>query len=129
MMVRMSQASRLKGKAGSKTVHWAWVQAVLDRYSEVRNGRKGHRFIDYVKRRRERRGSQWSFERVTNFCGGLILIILGLGVGWLPGPGGFVAIIGLLLLAQEFPFVAKALDYIETAGRNAWKSCRGFFFR
>jgi len=113
----------------SSTVRWAWVQFIVDRYSEIRNGYAGHRFSDYVEHRRERRGSPWTLGRVCKLGGGLFLIILGIGVGWLPGPGGFVAIIGLLLIAQEVPFVAKALDAVEVVGQSAWKFCRGFFVK
>lgn len=128
-MDRPDQSSPPNVTVESRTVHWAWVQAILDQFSEIRSGHAGHRFSDYVKNRRERRGSHWSIGRVAKVGGGLFLIILGVGVGWLPGPGGFVAIIGLLLIAQEFPFVAKALDALEIAGRGAWKFCRGFSFK
>jgi hypothetical protein len=34
-------------------------------------------------------------------------------IGWLPGPGGFLSIVGLALLATEMRPLARLLDRIE----------------
>lgn len=87
-------------------------------YHRLRDGEPGHRFGAYVAYRRERRGSGFSFARLANFVGGVALIVLGAGIGWLPGPGGFIAVIGLALIALEIPLVATAMDAVERAIRR-----------
>ncbi len=51
---------------------------------------------------------------------GLVLTVGGASIGWLPGPGGFVAIFGLALLAQEFRPMAVALDWCEPKLGAIW---------
>ena len=55
----------------------------------------------------------------------IVLIVGGLAIGWLPGPGGFIAIFGLAIVAMEFRFVAVGLDRMERLGRDAWAWLRG----
>lgn len=49
-------------------------------------------------------------------------MVVGLVIGWLPGPGGFLSIVGLAILAQEMPIVAKALDGCEVKIRRLGQS-------
>jgi hypothetical protein len=54
----------------------------------------------------------------------VLLVVGGAAIGWLPGPGGFVAILGLGILATRFRFLARALDWSElrliAIWRHAW---------
>lgn len=95
------------------------LQTIKEDCRTLRDGVPGRRFRDYVDERRERRGTKWSVSRVASFAIGITLMLLGLGIGWLPGPGGFLAIIGLALVAQEIPVLADALDCVEIFLRNA----------
>lgn len=54
-------------------------------------------------------------------AGGLLLLLGGLAIGWLPGPGGFISIFGAALLATEFRSLARLLDRAERVGRRIWK--------
>lgn len=85
----------------------------------LRDGVSGKRFRAYVDERRERRGTKWSAGRVASFTIGITLMFFGLGIGWLPGPGGFLAIVGLALVAQEIPVLADMLDSVEIFMRNS----------
>lgn len=51
---------------------------------------------------------------------GIALVAGGIAIGWLPGPGGFIAIFGFALLAQEFRPLAAAMDWGEIIVRKAW---------
>lgn len=90
----------------------------------LRDGNPGRRFQDYTDRRRERRGAGWSVSRIMTFVVGVILVLVGLAIGWLPGPGGFLSVIGLAVLAQEVPIVAKFLDWAEVTLRRLWEKIR-----
>ncbi len=93
-------------------------------YKVLRDGRPGRRFRDYTDERRRRRSGSFSIGRVASFLVGISLIAIGLGIGWLPGPGGFLAIIGLALIAQEIPWIATALDVIELRIRSLIRSSK-----
>ena len=45
-------------------------------------------------------------------------MVIGLGIGWLPGPGGFLAILGLALLGTEMRPLARLLDGCEVLLRR-----------
>jgi hypothetical protein len=58
--------------------------------------------------------------RVGLWLVAIVLIGGGLAIGWLPGPGGFIAIFGLAIVAMEFRVMAVILDRLERLGRDAW---------
>ncbi len=93
-------------------------------YKLLRDGNPGRRFRDYTDERRRRRSGSFSVGRVVSFLVGISLIAIGLGIGWLPGPGGFLAIVGLALIAQEIPWIATALDAIELQIRRVIRSTK-----
>ncbi|MCO8122022.1 hypothetical protein NHH03_09760 [Stieleria sp. TO1_6] len=104
-----------------------FLQTVKDNYQTLREGKPGERFRGYVHQRRKRRGGNFTIGRVLNFGGGIALILTGLAIGWLPGPGGFLAIIGLALIALELPFIADILDRTEVVIRKLLNSVKRFY--
>jgi Putative transmembrane protein (PGPGW) len=101
-----------------------FLQIIKDDYRTIRDGKAGQRFRDYVDERRKRRGGHFSIGRIVSFVVGMVLVAVGVGVGWLPGPGGFVAVIGLALIAQEIPLIADVLDWIEKVSRKTYRNVR-----
>jgi hypothetical protein len=98
--------------------------ATIRRYAQrLKNGRPGHRFLDLYEFRRN--DPPATALRVGLWLLALLLIGGGLAIGWLPGPGGFVAIFGLAIVAMEFRVVAVTLDRLERLGRDAWDWLRG----
>jgi hypothetical protein len=61
---------------------------------------------------------------MLTLAAGVGLTLFGLAVGWLPGPGGFVAILGLGLLATVWRPLAKLLDQTELGARKLWHRLR-----
>jgi hypothetical protein len=49
---------------------------------------------------------------------GTVLLVGGLAIGWLPGPGGFIAVFGAALLGVEWLRIAQLLDRCETYARR-----------
>lgn len=84
-------------------------------WQELEQYPPGERFQRRNRRRREQRKRSGRSLRVG---GGLLLIVLGLMLLFVPGPGTIVALIGLALLAQESMFVARWLDWMELRGRR-----------
>jgi len=103
------------------------LRTIIDDYRTLRNDCPGRRFRNSVDKRRGERGGRISVGRVFGFAVGLTLIVVGLGVGWLPGPGGFLAIVGLAMIAIEIPIIADTLDRLELLCRRIIRSVKHFF--
>lgn len=100
------------------------LAAIKRDYQTLRDGRPGQRFRHYAEERRKRRGGKQGLRRVLSSLLGVALIVIGIAIGWLPGPGGFLAIIGLALIAKEVPWIANVLDAFELGVRRAVRSIR-----
>ena len=110
------------------TTH-SMFQAIKDDLRELKGGEPGSRFRDFYDFRRRHRRQGFSPARFLTIFFGLVLVIGGASIGWLPGPGGFVAIFGLALLAQEFRPLAALLDWVEPKLHTVWKSIVRFWRR
>jgi hypothetical protein len=73
------------------------MTAIAKDWRTLRYGTPGRRFYDFHHARGERRGEGWPLERILMLAVGTILLLGGLAIGWLPGPGGFVGIIGAVV--------------------------------
>jgi hypothetical protein len=75
-----------------------------------------HRFLDrYEQRRRERAAGLHSpYKRPLRVTAGVLLILFGVAIGWLPGPGFVIfAFPGALLIASEWRRAALLMDRVE----------------
>jgi hypothetical protein len=98
--------------------------ATIRQYAtRLKHGEPGRRFVDLYEFRRTDPPS--TAVRVGLWLAAILLIAGGAAIGWLPGPGGFIAIFGLAIVAMEFRFMAVILDRLERLGRNAWAWLRG----
>ena len=79
---------------------------------------EGRRFRNFREYKLMKRRNQPPMQRYATISFALLLIVVGAAIGWLPGPGGFLAVIGLAMLAPEVPFIASALDYCEITARR-----------
>jgi hypothetical protein len=104
-----AQSGSLKDKLGE---YWKQLK-------EAEHGKRFRRFYDL---RQCSRDSQ--IARAISIGIGVALVAFGLAIGWLPGPGGFVAILGLAMLAQEFRPLASLLDWCERVIGSLWRNFR-----
>ncbi len=56
---------------------------------------------------------------------GVLLILGGLAIGWLPGPGGFIAFFGIAILAGEYRWVRRITRQTETRGHRLYVRVTG----
>ena len=78
-------------------------------YREWKASPPGKRFQELHQRRAER-GSGSKAMRIAT---GVVLVVTGLLLLALPGPGIPFLVVGFALFAQEFAFVARGLDRLE----------------
>jgi uncharacterized protein (TIGR02611 family) len=93
------------------------IQQVKENWQEFKNSEPGERFQDRYNRRRQEEQGRWSKGAILNIVLGLLIIVGGLVIGLVPGPGGFIAFLGLGLIGSEFQPTAKALDWGEVKVR------------
>ena len=86
-----------------------WFAAKKQELCQLLAGRPGHRFAEH-RQRRDNSGTSGSGE-IAIAVG---LIILGLAIGWLPGPGGVVAVLGVGMLTSHSATLARFLDRAES---------------
>lgn len=65
------------------------------------------------------------------FAVGLLIVVIGLILVPLPGPGWLIVILGLLIWASEFDRAQQLLDFVRRKLRwwNAWVLSKGWFVR
>lgn len=99
------------------------MAAVRDYAARLKDGEPGRRFVDLYEFRQQ--DPPATAMRVGLWVVAIVLIGGGLAIGWLPGPGGFVAVFGLAIIGMEFRVVAVMLDRVERFGRDLWAHVRG----
>jgi len=91
-------------------------------WNAVKKGPPGERF---VKRYRARESGRSPGARVVSIALGAALVVAGTIMLVIPGPGILVIALGGAFLAQEFLWLAKALDFAEVRLRSAVRrGCR-----
>jgi len=102
------------------------VAALRKMWKELVASQPGHRFQDRY-RSRSRTGSKG--VRVLKLAGGLVLIVAGIVLLFVPGPGSVLLVVGAALLGQESLVVARMLDRSEvrataivSAALRKWRS-------
>jgi uncharacterized protein (TIGR02611 family) len=79
--------------------------------------------------RQTRRTSMDHVRRVARTVSGFTLLLAGLLMIVLPGPGWVTIALGLALLAPHFPWAQRALDRIKDTGRKGAEISRSWLER
>jgi len=87
----------------------------------VRPGAR-NRFLEGLHERRARHKERHHLIRVAAAIGGLLIVLLGIVMIPLPGPGLLVVVVGLAVLALEFAWaehlLEKTVDRLGEAGKR-----------
>ena len=70
----------------------------------------GHRFIDGIRERRQRHRERSRIVRAAVVLAGFVVVLAGLAMIPLPGPGLLVVAVGLAVLALEFAWAERLLE-------------------
>lgn len=87
----------------------------------LKEGAPGSRFRGVYEHRKRTQQDRSLARRVVPVALGVILVLAGIAIGWVPGPGGFIGIFGVALLATQFRWLAKLLDWTELRLRALWR--------
>jgi len=80
----------------------------------------GRRFLDGVKERRDRHRERSKVVRAAAVLAGFVIVLVGLAMIPLPGPGVLVVAVGLAVLALEFVWAERLLERtIDHMGKAA----------
>jgi uncharacterized protein (TIGR02611 family) len=98
-----------------------WFQK---QWRELRKSMPGRRFQELHERRQASRQSP--FRQRLGLGIGCLVVIAGIAMVPLPGPGWPIVLVGAGLLARESSRAARALDWVEVRFRGllSWGVCR-----
>jgi hypothetical protein len=99
----------------------------IEMWREFRNGRPGHRFQDRYQRNRRKRQNQRWYLRIFKITLGLLLLLIGVVLTFMPGPALLFFPLGAALLADQCRPVARALDWTEVKIRRLLNWSSGSF--
>lgn len=85
---------------------------------QLRDASPGRRFRDFRRYKKEEHSIYKSSFKFASIGLAVFLCVFGLAIGWLPGPGGFLALFGLALLIPHFPCIAPMMDHSEILVRK-----------
>jgi hypothetical protein len=93
-----------------------------------RRSQPGYRFQERYNRRQQTTSGPFDPKHLLYLVGGIAIIIVGVLVAPIPGPGGVIALLGLALIGSEFLPIARVLDWGELRlrdlvrwGRMLWR--------
>jgi hypothetical protein len=92
------------------------LEGLRGRWRRLRAGQPGTRFQGQYRENRESRKSGWQRWGSAAAAAGLILV--GVVLLFVPGPGLLLIGAGAAVLARESLAVARALDWLEIRGRR-----------
>ena len=99
---------------------------MLDRmrksWRELKLGQPGRRFQDRHARRRE--AGRGTALKCVLIGAGVLIVLVGLVLLPLPGPGMLVVALGALMMADGSRATAKALDSLELRARRLYSALR-----
>ncbi|MBA8885327.1 PGPGW domain-containing protein [Dokdonella fugitiva] len=83
---------------------------------------RGERFLAHHRRAHRDGAAGW--VRYAVMAGASLMIVVGIAMLVLPGPGLLVMLAGAVLLAEESAFVARVMDRIDLAVARAGRRWR-----
>ena len=91
-------------------------------------GRPSRRFVDRVRERRERHRRRSRIVRAAVALAGFVVVLAGLAMIPLPGPGLLIVAAGLAILALEFAWaerwLERTIEQVDAAGDKVKRASR-----
>jgi len=103
------------------------IEKLKNEWQQFKHDEPGKRFQNSYHRRQEESQGRLSGMKLFNILGGLVIVVAGLALVPLPGPGSAIIIVGLGMLGSEFLPVARFLDATEFKVRAAVQESKAFW--
>ncbi len=94
------------------------TESVKQEWQSFKRDKPGRRFQNRYRRQQAREQGWRDPRRLFFVVGGLVIAIVSLVLGMLPGPGTLTFFLGLAMIAGEFYPVARLLDWAEVRARK-----------
>ncbi len=98
-------------------------------WREFRSSQPGYRFKERYDRRQQTTSGPFDPKNLLYLGAGVAIIILGVVLAPIPGPGGAIGFVGLAMFGSVFLPIARALDWVELRARgiargagDAWRA-------
>ncbi len=94
------------------------TESVKQEWQSFKRDKPGRRFQNRYRRQQAREQGWRDPRRLFFVVGGLLIAVVSLVLGVLPGPGTLTFFLGLAMIAGEFYPVARLLDWAEVRARK-----------
>lgn len=94
------------------------VRRIREHWHAFKESEPGNRFQDRYERSVLKRGQRSQLSKIIHVLIGLVIMVLGALLWFLPGPGWAVVFIGAAVIAGESLWMARFLDFIEVKVRK-----------
>jgi hypothetical protein len=96
------------------------VTPLSKHWNTLRQGKPGHRFRDrYRRNQRAAHRHNWA-GRIVRICLAAVTFTIGVILAFIPGPAVVFFLLTGALLASDFFWMARLLDWGEVKGRKLW---------
>src|SRR5690348_1743209 len=90
-------------------------------WQQLRQGRPGHRFRDrYHRHQRSKESNGW-MGRIVHLVLAIVAVAIGVVLVFIPGPAILFFFIAGALLASDWLWMARVLDWGEVRLRSLWR--------
>ncbi|MBA2441187.1 MAG: PGPGW domain-containing protein [Rubrobacter sp.] len=91
---------------------------IKESYWKFAASEPGQRFEDRYRERQQSRGGRFSVWKFVNVGFGILVVLVGLLFLATPGPGWLTLFLGFGILASEFRYIARFMDWAELKART-----------
>jgi len=95
----------------------AWLRR---RWQKIKAIPAGKRFQERYYRRQNKRQQRSQLKKIVTMLFGVVIILVGMFLWFVPGPGWLTIFVGAAIIAGESLTVARLLDWVEVKLRKVF---------
>ncbi len=97
------------------------IEQAKQNWYEFKRSQPGYRFQERYNRRQQTTSGPFDPKNLLYIAVGVLIVVVGVLLAPIPGPGGVIAFVGLAFIGAEFLPIARALDWGELRVRGIVK--------
>ena len=94
------------------------IDQAKQNWYEFKRSQPGYRFQERYNRRQQTTSGPFDPKNLLYLAVGIVIIVVGVVLAPIPGPGGVIAFVGLAFIGAEFLPIARLLDWGEVRIRG-----------